>query len=266
MHSRGVAFEGAFNIRDLGGIATADGHLVRAGRLYRADDLNLLTEADYARFAALGIRTVVDLRRPIEVVKHGRVAPSAAYSYHNVHIKHPQWIVVPHADTAHRVAYLRERYREMANHGGPDLGEALRLIADADRAPLIFHCRAGKDRTGLIAALTLHVLGVDDDTIADDYHLSDAAEPAAWARYAEGHAITDANPRAHIDVAPRAAMLNFLDDLRAEHGSIEAYVAAIGVTPAHVAAMRAHLLDTAAPSPTFAHQYSLVDQELMAVD
>lgn len=262
MHSRGVAFEGAFNIRDLGGIATADGHLIRAGRLYRADDLNLLTEADYAHFAALGIRTVVDLRRPNEVTKHGRVAESPAYTYHNLHIVHPQWIVVPHADTEHRVAYLRERYRDMAGQGAAGLGDALRLIADADTAPLVFHCRAGKDRTGLVAALTLHLLGVDDDTIADDYHLSDAAEPAAWARYAEGHAITDPNPRGHIDVAPRLAMLNFLDDVRAEYGSIERYVTQAGVTPDHVAAMRAHLLDGAAP----AYADSLVDQGLMAVE
>ena len=72
-----------------------------------------------------------------------------------------------------------ERYRELSTEATAGIGEALRLIADADAAPLVFHCIAGKDRTGVVAALTLTLLGVADDDVADDYALSERAEEAA---------------------------------------------------------------------------------------
>jgi hypothetical protein len=72
----------------------------------------------------------------------------------------------------------------MSIEAADGIGEALRLIADPAAAPLVFHCIAGKDRTGMISALTLSLLGVDDETIADDYTLSEAAEESAWAYWA----------------------------------------------------------------------------------
>jgi hypothetical protein len=93
----------------------------------------------------------------------------------------------------------------------------------------------------MISALTLSLLGVDDETIADDYTLSEAAEESAWAYW--GRIKPGAVRPRHIIVSPREAMLAFMTELRERHGSIEAYAASIGVTGAHLATMRGHLLD-----------------------
>ena len=178
---RGVKFARVFNFRDLGGYPTDDGRSVRWGRLFRADDLSRLGDDDRERFAALGIRTVVDLRRPNEVDEDGRIPAFDGVSYQHVHLEHRLWPPQEFADTGERVAYVVDRYRELRDEATEGLGEALRLIADPDAAPLVFHCIAGKDRTGVVSALTLSLLGVPDQVIAEDYELSEAAEPLVWA-------------------------------------------------------------------------------------
>jgi protein tyrosine/serine phosphatase len=125
------------------------------------------------------------------------------------------------------------------------VGLALRLIADPDAAPLVVHCIAGKDRTGVVSALTLALLGVSEDVIADDYTLSEVAEPESWAYLTRDRPDKQADRWTHITVSPREGMLGFLTELRARHGSIEGYAADVGVTEAHVAAMRSHLLEDA---------------------
>ena len=123
------------------------------------------------------------------------------------------------------------------------MGQTLRLIADADAAPLVFHCMAGKDRTGIISALTLSLLGVADDDIADDYQLSELAEPATRGYLARHKPELDKQRRQHITVNPRDGMLGMLADLRDKHGSVAAYADSVGVSADHIAAMRAHLLE-----------------------
>jgi hypothetical protein len=93
----------------------------------------------------------------------------------------------------------------------------------------------------MISALTLSLLGVDDETIADDYTLSEAAEESAWAYW--GRIKPGAVRPRNVVASPREAMLAFLTELRERYGSIEAYAASIGITDAHLASMRAHLLD-----------------------
>ncbi|HEY7226149.1 MAG TPA: tyrosine-protein phosphatase [Micromonosporaceae bacterium] len=234
MTQRLVTFTDLYNFRDLGGYLTSDGRTVAWQRLFRSDDLGRLAKVDHDRFAALGIRTVVDLRRPQEVAEFGRVPQLTGLTYHHLHLLHPRWEPREFADVAERTAYLVERYGEMSAAGGEAIGAALRLIAQAQAAPLVVHCIAGKDRTGIISALVLSLLGVPDETIATDYALSDHSETA----YRRSRDM----PSAPFTVAPAAAMLTFLQGLRAEHGSVEGYVDSIGVTARDVAAMRAHLL------------------------
>lgn len=210
-------------------------------RLFRADDLSRLTAADADRFAALGIRTVIDLRRPAEIAELGRIPASLGVDYRHVHLVHPLWPSAEFADAAARTAYLRDRYREMATDGREGIGTALRLIADTDAAPLVFHCFAGKDRTGIVAALTLALLGVSDETIAEDFALSEPADQALRAHFGK-------EPN-RVAVSPPEAMLGFLSDLRSSHGSIEAYAKWTGVTDEHIAALRAHLLAPATANP-----------------
>jgi protein tyrosine/serine phosphatase len=243
MAQRAVAFSNVFNFRDLGGYRTSDGATVRWRRLYRADDLAHLDNEDHERFAELGIRTVVDLRRPNEIEELGRVPEMAGVAYHHVHLVHPKWQLQPFQNTAERTDFVVERYREMSDVSADGFGQALRLIADADRAPLVFHCIAGKDRTGILAALTLSLLGVSDADVIDDYHLSELAEPRAWERYTRLRRPDLLGVIRPYETSPRAAMAGFLADLRSQHGTVENYAASVGLTADHIAAMRAHLLD-----------------------
>jgi protein-tyrosine phosphatase len=241
--SRQRAFTNIFNFRDLGGYRTDDGRTVRWQRLYRSDDLSRLQTQDAQRFAELGIRTVIDLRRPLEIEEEGRIPALCEFDYHHIQLRYPPWPPADFADTAQRVAYVAQRYREMREEAGRDIGQVLRLIADAQAAPLVFHCLAGKDRTGVVAALALSLLGVPDEDVAADYALSESAEARSWSfinRYRP--ALVDSRWM-HITVSPAQAMLDFLGEIRDKYGSVTAFAASVGVTDQHLESMRAHLLD-----------------------
>ncbi|GAA1811954.1 tyrosine-protein phosphatase [Planosporangium flavigriseum] len=246
---RHVPFSTVFNFRDLGGYPAAEGRMVCWGRLYRSDGLHRLTGDDFEDFAALGIRTVLDLRRPDELEADGRVAESIGLDYRHLNFHAdlwPQHSLRP--DDMPR--YLADRYAEMAEGGltGRNaIASSLRAVADADAAPLVFHCAAGKDRTGVLAALVLSLLGVDDEDIATDYALSAESERRfrEWRRrLAAGQPEEDGHaPAWAINPCPQEAMHLFLTELRGRHGSVEAYVRRVGISDAEVAKLREHLLD-----------------------
>lgn len=142
--------------------------------------------------------------------------------------------------------FLADRYLDMLEEGRDALGRALRIIADPHSLPLVFHCAAGKDRTGVLAALTLSVLGVADGIIAQDYGLSRLSAQALaeqWrARNADVADAIDDWPPAFLD-SPDEAMCLFLDGLRERYGSTLDYAASVGVDADVLAALRANLLE-----------------------
>ncbi|WP_444951908.1 tyrosine-protein phosphatase [Micromonospora ureilytica] len=231
-----------FNFRDVGGYLGHDDRSVRRGRLYRSDSLHRLTEQDRDAFAAIGIRTVIDLRRPTEVERDGRVPAYQGLTYRHIHPEHADWAGTPHEEGASLAQYLADRYADLAQTGTAGLAEAVGLIADSANAPVVVHCVAGKDRTGIVCALTLAVLGVDDADITADYALSSVAS----ARYSAW--LASVTPGG-VDVpapflsSPAEAMQIFLNELREGHGSVEAYLRHAGVTDEQLAALRDHLLD-----------------------
>lgn len=245
--SRNLPFTKAYNFRDVGGYAGLDGRRVRWRRLFRADSLHRIREQDAAAFTALGIRTVIDLRRETEVEKFGRVAEDYGVDYHNLVIRHVDWEEVEHSpDTMHE-RWLADRYLNFAEDGRQGIADSLRLIADPDAAPVVVHCMAGKDRTGTVCALTLSLLGVSDEDIVADYALTtDAMRPLT-------EYLLRTNPEAiqgneHMFDSPAEAMQLFLTDLRTLHGSVEAYAKDIGLTGTDLTALRSHLL-TEDPTP-----------------
>jgi protein-tyrosine phosphatase len=220
------------NFRDVGG-APASGGTVRTGVLYRSASLAKLTDDALAHLGELGIRTVIDLRRSAEVTKYGRVPDAAGRRYVNIEPKHALWENEPAYDEAAGTArYLADRYATLAHDGAIAYAQAIRLIAAPDTAPTIVHCFAGKDRTGVLVALVLALVGVADEDIAADYARSDG-----WSR---AH-ITATIP-AHFVPAPPEAMLMFLAELRAAYGDVYRYAASAGLEDADVAALRALLV------------------------
>ena len=240
---REYGFLRVFNFRDLGGYSTADGRRIRWRRLFRSDALSRLTEDDQEAFLRLGVRTVLDLRRDDEIAEHGRVPEWDGLAYHNIAPGLRTWEETwhPYTDDIPPARYLADRYLDLAEHGAPRLVAAIGLIADPDAAPLVVHCAAGKDRTGVVCALTLAVLGVPDADIAADYALSTAGGDryVAWAR-ANGFARNlVASP---LHPSPPEAMRLFLADLRQRYGSVERYLTESGLAPAQITDLRTHLL------------------------
>jgi protein-tyrosine phosphatase len=243
-HPRSLSFSTSYNFRDVGGYAGLDGRTVTWRRLYRADSLHRLKGADLAAFTELGVRTVVDLRRPFEVEEHGRVPHSDGLDYRNLVVEHVDWDSVEHpADFPHE-RWLADRYLNFAEDGQAGLSAALSVIADPAAAPVVVHCMAGKDRTGVVCALTLSLLGVSDADIAQDYALTEVAM-ASLTAYLMKNNPDLVQDKYHMFDCPQDAMLLFLADLRERHGSVEKYVREIGISTGQLAALREHLLTPA---------------------
>ncbi|GAA4964672.1 protein tyrosine phosphatase (PTP) superfamily phosphohydrolase (DUF442 family) [Nonomuraea thailandensis] len=234
---REIGFTGVFNFRDVGGYPALGGRSVRWRRLFRSDAPSGLSGDDRTRFASLGIRTVVDLRRTYEVERQGRMPDLDGVAYRHIDPGHREWHASyrPGADPAR---YFADRYLDLAEEGAHGLAETIRVIAAEESGPVLVHCVTGKDRTGVVCALVLALLGVPDDDIDADYALSARANVryAAWARR---------NRQAVLPgfASPPGSVRLFLAGLRAVHGTVEAYLIGAGLGADELAALRTHLLE-----------------------
>ncbi|MEV0156446.1 tyrosine-protein phosphatase [Micromonospora sp. NPDC050686] len=236
---RRLPFTTMFNFRDLGGLPARDGRRVRRRRLYRSDSPHRIDGTDLDAFAALGVRTVIDLRRPAEVERDGRVPELPRLAYRHIHPEHVDWSATLYQPGTDLARYLADRYAALAETGAAGLAEAVGLIADAANAPVLVHCVAGKDRTGVVCGLTLAALGVPDPDIAADYALSAEGLERFQAWYAGMGGVLGLPPL----TTPAAAMALFLAELRERYGSVEDYLRQAGLTDRQLAALREHLLD-----------------------
>lgn len=241
---RQLWFDGCFNFRDLGEYRTEDGRTVRSRRLFRADGPHALTDADGAMLRALSVTTILDLRTIEEAAERGHFAaviPDVlTYSL-------PMTDVLPDVDelpTWTDPAVVSARYLEMLDSGHEAICEALAILTDPEAFPAMLHCSAGKDRTGILSALILGILGVPDDVIVEDYALSGPA----MVRFVDHlqRMYPDFNERlARIAPALIAAdpdaMRGFLAGFRAEYGSFDHYLTDLGMASA-VPYLRTNLL------------------------
>ncbi|MFG1708265.1 tyrosine-protein phosphatase [Nonomuraea sp. M3C6] len=238
---RHIDFTNLCNFRDVGGYAAKDGRTVRWQRLYRADSLGWLAGDDLTTFRALRVRTVIDLRHPFEVEKAGRVPEAEGQRYHNLPIEGRRWDIAAYNEEAGVARYLADRYLEVTEDGVENLRTALETIAQAGNAPVVIHCAAGKDRTGLLTALILALAGVGEDDIVADYALTGLATDRFVTDWRRRH--PDAPMWPGFGLAPAEAMRLFLTDLALRHGSIERYVThVLQVSPAAIGELREHLL------------------------
>jgi protein-tyrosine phosphatase len=178
---RRISLRGPLNFRDLGGYETVDGRQVRWRRLFRSDSLSPVTDED-ARLLTeeLGLLAVVDLRTSRELERDGRGGlADVALHYHHVSLVED---VSP--DDGPWTRSLHEAYAHMLRDGAGRVRDALSAIAsEVAEHPTVFHCTAGKDRTGIVAALVLALLGVSDEDIVADYVLTQEVMPEMIERY-----------------------------------------------------------------------------------
>jgi protein-tyrosine phosphatase len=226
-----------FNLRDLGGTPTADGRIVAPGRLYRGASLHRL-EADHLEAVApLGIRTAIDLRSTEEVGR-GTFAGSAGPIRHLPIFEVGPTFSEPIDDIARTLA---DAYLWMLGEGGASIRLALEVLGEPRDLPAVVYCAAGKDRTGVVVAIVLHLLGVEREAIAADYARSDEPAAALRAWHLDNGTSPDRLAAAGIFRAPTAAMDLFLDSVDAEFGSLDGYLESIEVD---VTATRERLADS----------------------
>ncbi|HEX6684812.1 MAG TPA: tyrosine-protein phosphatase [Candidatus Limnocylindrales bacterium] len=241
-NDRWVRLQTVFNMRDLGGLPTADGRAVRRGRLFRSDNLGRLESGDKEAFMALGIRRVIDLRRVSEVETMGRVPEWTGALWRHHHLEHEVWDHGTYHDSIGVARWLADRYHDLLESGAADIANVISLVSDVDSGPTVVHCVAGKDRTGLVSALTLSLLGVGDDDIAADYALTELSEDAyqEWLHRTDPVAAAKIQPPYYVQTPAEAMRLTLLE-LRERHGSVFQYLARHGISRMHVERMRAGL-------------------------
>ncbi len=238
-----VDLEGLCNFRDLGGYPTADGLVVRRGRLYRSDALHRMTASDVDTVCLLEIATVIDLRAPDEVAHVGTgLIDDLGARYHNLPTRPAVLTEVaddgpPESAAEHYFGYLSE--------GRACFGGVVETLADPDAVPAVFFCNAGKDRTGAVAAMVLGLLGVDDETVAADYARTQEVLAAIGAATSRDYP-TDVKAWRNLSPDMRTAraetMLEFLQLVQGRLGGWREYVLSLGVDPAAIAAMQTNLV------------------------
>ena len=219
-----VRLGGARNFRDLGGYQTADGR-VRWAQVYRSDALAELSGEDLTTLAGLGVQTVYDLRRDEECERYPGMLACIRLQLPSRRIADTDPSALQSAADAER--WLFEDYVGMLADAGPVFGHLLSELAGAGCGPAVFHCTAGKDRTGLTAALHLEALGVDRSVILDDYELTNDLKPAALVPDVVdlfvGQGIGREAALAILG-APRWAMAEALEVLDDLYGGIDEYL------------------------------------------
>jgi protein-tyrosine phosphatase len=226
-----IPLTGACNFRDLGGYPTVDGRTTRWGQLFRSDTLCELTETDLDVLRDMGLASVIDLRSGTEVERNGR-GLLAAEAVRYAHLS-----IIPVEEGESRAVpteyqeELAERYLWYLEIGRRSLVEALTFIGDPTSHPLVFHCAAGKDRTGVVAALVLDILGVEPDVIVEDYVLTGTRMELIIARLRRdptyGSRIDDLP--ANLFTVEAATMEKFLELLNERHGGAREWALAAGV-------------------------------------
>ena len=249
MQPRDLAWDGCLNVRELGGLPLRDGGETRFGAVVRADSVRRLSEEGWQALVDHGVRTVVDLRGhderakdpPAEVPVEVAAVPFFACT-------DAEWNAIqaelaaarrnaPDLATGKRDSYVLFLERFRAN-----VAAAVRAIAAAPDGAVLVHCAGGKDRTGLVAALLLHLAGVDDGEIAADYALSEERlrpRHERWFAAAETEAELEELHR--MAQTPAATMLGVLRELEERYGGVEPYLLAAGVTAEELERVRARL-------------------------
>ena len=247
--TRRLELEGAYNVRDIGGYETVDGHRTRWKTFLRSDGMHRLTARDQTTLLDYGLKTVVDLRRTDEVEEKPNVfegSDQVTYVRHNLSGDNLQ-ASAPEPeedlDTAHKTArnYSRNLDSQQAQYR-----ETLATLASPGALPAIFHCTAGKDRTGRIAALILGNAGVPNETIVEDYGIS--------GRYwYESYLATGSDVDAYSGVqtwqefqglvSPPGAMRLVLQHLEDRYGGVRGYLKTIGLTDEQIESLRRAALE-----------------------
>jgi len=230
-----IPMEGCLNFRDLGNYTCAGGQTTRTGKFYRADSLAKLSDNDITAIAALGVSCVLDLRFAYEAEEGvNRLRERGGFLYKNISVaEKAQENPLDFPDTN------EEFYINILQKSGAEVAEVFRFFLANRNKSFVFHCTAGKDRTGVIAALLLDLAGVSREEIIADYALTHgymwdslmAIKTAIEAKY--GTTLKES-----MFAAQPKSMEAFLEELYKTYGGAAAYLSAQGLTNAEIDTLR----------------------------
>ena len=243
---RHYPFEGCFNFRDIGGYLNQEGKRVKKGLYFRTGRQDRMSEKDLSRLKELKIATQIDLRKPEEVLDQGK-GPLETMGANYINIA-----VIPEGGSDQLSKLVGDtgisgkRYLGYLEFGPTSWLRLFGILASEDNLPVVLHCTAGKDRTGVSTAFLLSILGVSRDLIEADYLLTnlDTERQADFIEstvgYPEGY---DRESMIRAAGVPLDAMKDFLDGVEAKWGSAVEYLEKIGITQEQMDTIRNHFLE-----------------------
>lgn len=249
MQRRDLAWDGCLNVRDLGGLPTADGGQTRFGSIVRADSVQLLSDEGWRALVDYGVRTVIDLRGdhereddpptelPVEIV-HVPFMEASEAEWEEI----AEELEAAAAAAADDATATRDVYLIFLERFAAKVADSIRAVADAPEGGVVIHCVGGKDRTGLLVAFLLHLAGVPDDEVAADYALSEERllpRHQAWFDAVETEEELERLRR--IAQTPAESMKGVFAALDRRYGGVDGYLRHVGLTDDDLELVRARL-------------------------
>ncbi|MBZ0293797.1 MAG: tyrosine-protein phosphatase [Anaerolineae bacterium] len=242
MTDRRLKLEGSYNTRDLGGYTTLDGKTTRWRRFLRSDSLHRLTPADQRALIEAGLKTVIDLRHAWEISKAPNVfIESAQVQYVNISLMENLVAGIPEQGQPERLADV---YRLAVDYCAEAFKQVFDVMTD-EAFPVLIHCTAGKDRTGMISALALSIAGVPSEVISEDYTLTGIySEPMLPGLRAEARAAgRNMEQFERMLLSVPEDIEAWLAYLESKYGGAVAYLRHIGLSEAQIESLRQQLVE-----------------------
>jgi protein tyrosine/serine phosphatase len=243
---RDLAWDGCINVRDLGGLTTADGGRTRYGSVIRADSVGLLSRDGWEAVAEAGVTRIVDLRQEFEAVDDPprELAIDVVDVPIFADLNDEDWATVealaagaPTSAESQRLVYLH-----LLERARPRFVAAVAAVGGAPDGAVVVHCHGGKDRTGIVVALLLRLAGVPIAEIAEDYALSGERLRPRHERWFESAETEEERARIErIAATPAESMHAVLETLDEQYGGVERYLLDGGLSPETLEAARARL-------------------------
>ena len=243
---RRIPIAGTWNLRHVGGYPAADGRTTKAYTLMRGDALHRLDDDGQAHLRELSVRTVIDLRRDTERDLHPDLVDRVGARVVNLPLFDAERGTGATGDLD---LSLNDIYRILVEDRGPAIASVVRELATPGALPAVVHCSVGKDRTGVIVALVLSVVGVPDEVIALDFAATglflSGEQRAVMIAMIASYGM-DEDRAAELMSSDPVLITEVLASVRRYHGSVESYLVAHGVSHEEIEVLGRELLESPA--------------------